>query len=387
MAPLRILHVLNSAHGGSAISTLELIAELETRGAESSLVCFNNASKKQEEELRMRLKGRVLFIPLYWMNKRVRSAWWKRPLIEASSLLRTWRGHRYQRQITALIRENKVNIIHTSTILNPEGAIAARRNKLPHLWHVRELIGPGNHFHFYWYAHWARYVSKRCKFLIANSSISEQCLLQYFNPAKIVCIPNGIRWPQFQVRNHSDNVSKKVVGMVGSVTTRWKNHEFFIRVAASLKAEAEFRIYGSLPNDVDPYYSFLKRLVQELGLNDTVKFIQFQAPAEIMEQIDVMFHPSEFESFGRIYVEAMAGGIPVVALNKGGALEMVRHGENGYLVGNGDIECATMNIRALLSSASLRNAFGRNGRDLVLQKYTIEALGKKMVDLYQKVLS
>jgi len=84
--------VLNSAHGGSAISTFEMIEALRAKGIRSSLVCFNNASKEQREKIGELVEGRVVFIPLYWMNKRIRSALWKRPLLEVLSWWRTRRG-------------------------------------------------------------------------------------------------------------------------------------------------------------------------------------------------------------------------------------------------------------------------------------------------------
>lgn len=52
MSQIHVLHVLNSGHGGSALSTFELIAELKLRGVRSSLVCFDNASVQQAERIK-----------------------------------------------------------------------------------------------------------------------------------------------------------------------------------------------------------------------------------------------------------------------------------------------------------------------------------------------
>lgn len=386
---LRVLHILNSAYGGSALSTLELISALQTRGVRCSLVCLNNASQDDAQRIRATVNGEVLFIPLYWMNKRIRASWWKRPLIELLSLYKTRGGARYQGRITELIRRENINLIHTSTIVNPEGAIASKRNGIPHVWHVRELVGPDMHYRFYNYAKWSAYVSARCKYLIANSAVTRDCLLKYFDKSKIRTIPNGIAPDRYSVKVHTNQGEKRVVGMVGSVTSRWKNHEFFIRTAALFadRSDVEFRIYGSLPASNDPYLRRLGRLVGELGIDRRLQFISFGKPEEIMWEIDVMFHPSDLESFGRIFIEAMAGGIPVVAVNRGGALEMVKDGVNGYLVPMNDTQVAAKRIAQLLESPELRSTLGNSGRQLVEQEYSLGLLCDRMISLYNEVVS
>jgi glycosyltransferase involved in cell wall biosynthesis len=386
---IHVLHVLNSAHGGSAISTFELIQALSDLGIKSSLVCFNNAGSEQVQRISKLVEGRALFIPLYWMNKRIRSATWKRPLIEAKSVWDTWYGHRYQSQISQLIQQHGINVIHTSTILNPEGAIAAWKHKLPHVWHVRELVGPDKHFQFYGYKNWAAYVQRNCRYLIANSVVTEQCLHEFFPKERIKYIPNGINSDEFVPRQHTNQKKPLVVGMVGSVTTRWKNHAFFIRVAAAFQNQdvAVFRIYGVLPGQGDPYYEELKSLVKELSSNDSVvQFVQFKSPPDIMKEIDVLFHPCEFESFGRIFTEAMAANIPLVAVSEGGALEVVREGVNGFLVKKNVVEDAQRALNILLSSEATRNEMGKRGREIVSNEYSLNRLANAMKNLYQEVI-
>jgi glycosyltransferase involved in cell wall biosynthesis len=387
MQPLHVLHILNSAHGGSAISTFELIDELKKLGVTSSVVCFNNADAVQQERIKALVDGRVIFIPLYWMNKRIRAATWKRPLIELKSLFETWGGYKYQRLIEKFIRQQGVNIIHTGTIVNPEGAIAAARSRLPHVWHVRELIGRNKHFQFYDYPRWAAYVSKNSYVLVANSTVTKECLLEFFDATKIETIPNGINIQKFSVKEHVQKPTL-VVGMVGSVTSKWKNHRFFLETAAILKyPDFEFRIYGSLPDDRDEYYAGLKHYIEKNKIVN-VRFMGFSNnPSEIMKEIDVLFHPTHLESFGRIFVEAMAGGVPVVAIDQGGALEMIRHNENGFLIPLGDRAAAAAHLERLRSDVILRIAIGEKARKIVEAEYSLHVLGTRIKKLYQRALS
>lgn len=383
---IRVLHFLNSAHGGSAISTFELIDELKKIGVTSSLVCFNNANKEQEDKIKALVEERVIFIPLYWMNKRIRASLWKRPLIELRALIETQRGYKFQKIISRFIQKHEINIIHTSTIVNPEGAIASAQNKLPHVWHARELVGPRKHFQFYDYARWSAYILNHSDVLVANSAATKQCLLEFFDETTITTIPNGINVYKFTVKQHTSKDSL-VVGMVGSVTSQWKNHQFFLETAAMPEHHAiEFRIYGTLPSETDLYYKGLKNYIRENKISN-VRFMGFSAePAKIMSEIDVLFHPTHLESFGRIFIEAMAGGIPVIAIDEGGALEMVNHNETGFLIPLNNTDAAAREIGRLINDPILRNKIAIAGRKLVEEHYSLEVLANRIRTLYQGLL-
>lgn len=388
MSELHVLHVLNSAHGGSALSTFQLIRALREYGVKSSLICFDNATEKQKQQIGGLVENRVLFIPLYWSNKRNRVKWWKRPMLETLTIWRTWWGHRYQKRIKKLIEAHQIQLVHSSTLVNPEGAIAAKRNGLPHVWHARELIGPNTYYQFPRFQSWIKYVEKSASMLVANSLATSTNLSLYFSVAKITSIPNGIDPTSFKLKTHTQK-KPLIVAILGNVTSRLKNHEFFIKTAQHLLKipYIEFRIYGSLPDDNDFYYLSLQKLIRELNLVGSVNFMGNRDDVSIiMSEIDVLFHPTGHESFGRIFIEAMAGGIPIVAVDEGGAVELVRHGINGYRVAHNDVTAAAIEIEKLLNSAPLRNALGMSGRAIVEKEYSLSLLANRIFSLYKKVL-
>lgn len=384
---MHVLHVLNSAHGGSAISTFELIGALKERGVKSSLVCFNNASPDQLKSIGNLVEGRVLFVPLYWMNKKIRATWWKRPVLEALSLWRTWGGHKYQHKISALIKKEGVTIVHTSTILNPEGAIAAKLNKLFHVWHVRELIGPSKYFQFNNYRRISRYVLSHSHIILANSTVTKECLKSYLPAEKILVIPNSVDVSKFSIKEHTNGEGKLVVAMIGNVTSRLKNHKFFVEVAEKLSHYScvRFRIYGTLPSEGDYYYSSLRDMIKRSGLIGKLAFVDFKEnPAEIMREIDILFHPAANESFGRIFIEAMASAIPVVGINEGGSKEMIKEEVNGFLIPMNVTEGASK-VEKLINNPQLRTRMGLEGRKLVETEYTIDRMTDRIMHVYKNI--
>lgn len=62
--PRKVMHVLNAAVGGAALSTLGLVKALQREGVESSAVCHDMGTREEREALRGALDGRVAFVPL-----------------------------------------------------------------------------------------------------------------------------------------------------------------------------------------------------------------------------------------------------------------------------------------------------------------------------------
>lgn len=89
------------------------------------------------------------------------------------------------------------------------------------------------------------------------------------------------------------------------------------------------------------------------------------ALAEAMASFDVFVHPGESETFGQTLQEAHASGVPVVATGRGGPLDLVRMGIDGWLYRPGDLDDLRMRVLDLAGDARKRRAFGVAGRAAV----------------------
>ena len=90
-----------------------------------------------------------------------------------------------------------------------------------------------------------------------------------------------------------------------------------------------------------------------------------EALAAAMASFDVFVHPGESETFGQTLQEAHASGVPVVATGRGGPLDLVRMGIDGWLYRPGDLEDLRMRVADLAGDARKRRAFGEAGFDAV----------------------
>ena len=93
--------------------------------------------------------------------------------------------------------------------------------------------------------------------------------------------------------------------------------------------------------------------------------------------------PSNYESFGLIFVEAMAHGKPVVACSGGGIPEVVAHGRTGFLSEPRDPAALAANLRLLCRDAGLRRTMGQEARRDVLQRFSRERMVRDTLAAYR----
>ena len=384
---------MNGAGGGAALSTLALMHGLRRHGIESSAVCHAAGTPAEVARLHGATRERVLMTPLYWWNRKTRTELWKRPLFELLQGVQTGWARLSARRIADFAREVGADLIHTNTILTPDGARAARALGIPHVWHVRELTGPGAPFELRRSgASLGRYLSKYASCVVANSPSSAQPLASVIPQERLHVIPNAIDVDRFTVRDHGSD-DRAVVAMVASLTSRVKNHPLFLKIAAKLESPSvDLRIYGHDPCDggrqtKSSYCREIHDLIAGLGLAGRVEFPGFVAqPEKIMSSIDVLVHPVPHESFGRIVVEAMAAGVPVAGIAAGGVGDLVLDGETGCLVPPGPDEVVSSQLASaidrLVTDPDLRRVLGHRGRQVAERDYSIEPHLERMVEAY-----
>jgi D-inositol-3-phosphate glycosyltransferase len=106
----------------------------------------------------------------------------------------------------------------------------------------------------------------------------------------------------------------------------------------------------------------LRRLAEDLGLGDVVRFVTAQPQSELpnyYQAADVCLVPSHAESFGLVALEAQACGTPVVAAGVGGLRSIVRHGQTGFLVQPGASAAFAERVWRILSDQPLATNMGR----------------------------
>jgi glycosyltransferase involved in cell wall biosynthesis len=144
--------------------------------------------------------------------------------------------------------------------------------------------------------------------------------------------------------------------------------------------EASLVLVGKGDLDVD-----LRAEAQRKTTNGKVKFLGWREDIdEIMPLLDMLVLPSLNEGMGRVLVEAMAAGKPVVASRVGGIPDLVRHGETGYLVPPADEKALADGIKKLLDDPAKAKQMGLRGQEHC-RKFSLEAMIEKLDNLYSNL--
>jgi glycosyltransferase involved in cell wall biosynthesis len=209
---------------------------------------------------------------------------------------------------------------------------------------------------------------------------------------KFTVIHSGVDLCRFSnVQAHGTEMKNKlgipertfVVGTVGRLT-HIKGHKYLIEAARKIlltRPDMTFIFLGDgeLMND-------LKSQAASSGIYDKVRFLGWREDvAEVMSTFDLFVLPSLNEGMGKVLVEAMAMGKPIIASHVGGISDLIKNEENGLLVPPEDAEAIARSILILHSSPMKRKEMGEKGKAIAVE-YGADSMVQKIDRLYGELV-
>ena len=247
-------------------------------------------------------------------------------------------------------------------------------------------------------------VTRRNRILAVSQAVAKRFRGVVLRPLKrrvpIVVIHNAVDLERFQP-NAKDreeircalglSETQPVVGIVGQLTTR-KGQMELIEAFARVSRDAEDVVLlvagAALFNRDEEFAEQLERAVEKLGIADRVRFLgpRDDIP-ELMQGIDLLVVNSHEEPFALTVLEGLSSGTAVLATAVGGTPEMIRHGENGWLVKARDRNALVKAMLTLLRDESLRRQLGREGRQEAIARFSTKRFLREVEELYRDVLN
>lgn len=179
--------------------------------------------------------------------------------------------------------------------------------------------------------------------------------------------------------------SDLVIGKVASLEPR-KGHEYVLEVAAKLTDKYDglkFLFVGE-----GEERSKLKARVDDMRLSDRVLFSGYREDiAEVMGVFDIFTFTSLREGLPQVLIQAVAVGLPIVTFNVEGACEVVKDGENGYIVPLRDVEALEEKLEKLIRKPDLRKKIGGKGSEILGDEWGIDKMKEDTINLYDEILS
>lgn len=291
-----------------------------------------------------------------------------------------------------LLRQNKVALLHAnSNTAHLYAILATRIAHIPLVWHCRDVVNLGG------LGPWMIRAADR---IVAISHLVGMELQKCgATSARLRVVHNGIDVERFRpcagrtLARKSLGIPTEsfVVTMIAQLVP-WKNHPLFVEAARLIVAASPssfFLLVGDDRFGDHPQYAEqIRRLARSGILGDRVILTGYiEDVREILEATDVLVHPASREPFGRVLIEAMAMGKPVVAVNQGGPAEIVRDGVDGILVPPENAEVLARAVMRIASDPTMAVSMGQRGRERVAIEFSLESQMRKIESIYKEVLS
>ena len=397
----RILYVQRPTGGGSAASLYELLRGLD-REVYEPVVLFHTPSFYREKF--EALGGKVITLteaalssPLAGSQRRMPAG----PKNKAAyrAVREVYRSLRKDlsiaRGVARLIKEEAIDLVHQNNGVPGSRAtvIGARFAKVPQVCHVRFLHN---------YSYIDRYLARFLDYFIYISQAVEQNSRDLgipYNNGRIVYNPIDVE--AFKHPGDGSGLRSelgltdqdRVICNVGRLVS-WKGQDLFLQAVAevvqSYPATKALIVGGrKCTASGEAYYQRLLRLVAHLNLSGHVIFTGFRSDIpRIMAASDIVVHSAcEPEPFGRVVVEAMAAGRPVIATAAGGVLEIIDDQVNGVTVPLNDAAAMAKAIQKLLLEPERARSMGQRAQQDVRDRFSVERHVTAVQRIYEQTFA
>jgi mannosyltransferase len=198
-------------------------------------------------------------------------------------------------------------------------------------------------------------------------------------------------WNALSLLPESAQKGKLGIAILGRVREQKGVHLFVRSCIALLDKYPDYTavVVGSISSSNESFVGDLKVEIEKAGLAARVIFAGEQNFADIpkiFSALSLVVALSDNEGFGLTIVEAMSSGAAVLASEAGAWPEVVREGEDGYVVPVNDLPAVIDKMDLLLSDQARLTQMGINGRERVLTHYSVEREAKQLVEFFRGLM-
>ncbi|XHX75848.1 MAG: glycosyltransferase [Stenomitos frigidus ULC029] len=275
------------------------------------------------------------------------------------------------------------------------GALASLLSRRPLVYHLHDILSA---------AHFSRSnrrlavtLANRCASrVIATSNATRNAFIEAGGRAELVTVVyNGFEPAAYQLQGKAESRLRQTLGLDGkcaighfSRLSPWKGQHILIEALIHCPDDVVAVLVGDALFGEQEYVQALKTQVATLGLQDRVQFLGFRSDVvPIMQACDVVAHTSTApEPFGRVIVEAMLCGRPIIAAAAGGAMELVEPGVNGWLTPPGDAQALANAIAHCRADPAHTQAIAQTAQTQATDRFALTHIRQQIDQLLQAIL-
>lgn len=282
------------------------------------------------------------------------------------------------------LRKEKADIVHINTIYGYVGAIAAKKEKIPLVWHFREIIEKGHDKTFM-----DREFSQKI-LLYADATVAiSKSVLRYYQTNDIemnhpVVIYNGIDVPTFYDPEKNIFEKKKVsILYVGDFS---HNKGAFNLLEAIELMDKDF-VRNVIVTFVGRSNDEFDESIRKSPVKDIITIYPFQKNvADFYRKNDIVVTGAKYEAFGRVTAEAMLSGCLVITTDDSGSGELVTDRYSGYSYAYGDAKMLAGKIEYAIMHKEESGRIAKCGQQFIKENMNARQNAENIVKLYHTLI-
>jgi glycosyltransferase involved in cell wall biosynthesis len=267
-------------------------------------------------------------------------------------LLPRWLWNRYSLYAgMRVIRKKRISLVYVNTISSPYGYYLARKSSLPFVWHVREFVEEDMQHKFdFGFGHVCKALGKANAVIFNSKAVADKYKL-CAKPKSSSVIYNGFDFNGIRPREErlpSLDIGIKLV-IAGSIQPG--KGQIDAIMASSVLIDKGYKLQlDVIGKGKKDYERYLRRRIRSMGIENNVSWIgRVKDVSGYFCDADAVLVCSRSEAFGRVSVEALALGVPVIASRSGGSIEVMIENEIGLLYEPGDFNDLADKIQELIN--------------------------------------
>jgi glycosyltransferase involved in cell wall biosynthesis len=365
---------------GATRSLVDLVTGLRSFGVESKIVSpFDGPvvalarSHGVEHEV----------IPFEWSMA-------SRPNRLGGRVRRTLSNVRSFSRLSRAAHQWKPDVVYTNSSVLSVGRLLAKRMGLPHVWHIREMGRPDfDLYHDYGLAVF-RMLLRTSSALVANSKAVRDHVCPSDIRERVHVIYNGIaprkRFDELLCARKMSPPDGPNFLMVGAVIPA-KGQTEAIQALALVRKQAPGATLRILGGGDETYVARIQTLCNQLGLAGHVELLgEARDPFPYYAKACALLVCSTAEAMGRVTVEAMASGCPVIGRACGATPELIDDGQTGLLYQGGP-DALAHSMMTLINSPEEGMRLATQAWPLARERFSIEAYSRAVFDVLSRVRS
>jgi glycosyltransferase involved in cell wall biosynthesis len=288
--------------------------------------------------------------------------------------------------LARVIRRARPDVIHLGNGVraNFDGILAGLLTRTPIVCHVKG---------FEKYSARERWAARRLTTLVCmTQAVLDYCRAHGLDPPVARVVYDAVDETWLRPQRAASAVRAELgipadapcIGIAGNIQ-EWKGQRIVVEALGLLRDHANLHcvIAGGVHRAGERYAAELRKRVAALGLGERVHLVGFrQDIPDVMNAWDAVVHASiRPEPFGRVILEGMLLGKPVIATDAGGVPELIEDGRTGFLVAPGDAQALADRLRQVLSADG--RLIGARAREWARRHFSLARQVAEMSEIYE----